>query len=80
MQIIKEKILKRISELKEISIDGNSLQSSEELFVGTLSIATSVYGINSPQLRYLIDLRDKVANSKYMEGEKYLALYHATMG
>ncbi|WP_156469985.1 hypothetical protein [Leptospira alstonii] len=80
MQIIKEKILKRISELKEISIDGNTLQSSEELFIGTLSIATTVYGTNSPQLRYLIDLRDKVANSKYMENEKYLALYHATMG
>jgi uncharacterized protein YutE (UPF0331/DUF86 family) len=79
--MIKEKILKRISELKKIELSlNNLLESSEELFVGTLSLSTIVYGKNSTQVKYLIDMRDKIAESKYNETSKYSALFQSSKG
>lgn len=79
--MIKEKILNRISELKSIELTlNNLLQSSEELFVGTLSVSTIVYGKNSTQVKYLIDMRDKIANSGYNENSKYSALFQSSKG
>ncbi|TGK82978.1 hypothetical protein EHQ24_08115 [Leptospira noumeaensis] len=77
----KEKILNRISELKNIEFAKQSLlKNAEELFAGTLSIATVVYGRNSTQVAYLIDMRNKVANSKYDENSKYSVLFQSTLG
>lgn len=81
MQFNKDKILQRIQELKSIQKENkNLLVVAEELFIGALGIANLVYGNNSPQVTYLSEMRDKIANSKYNENSKYDALYLSTIG
>ncbi|EMJ98769.1 MULTISPECIES: hypothetical protein [unclassified Leptospira] len=80
MKSFKERILKRIEQLKLISGTQNIYQATEELYTGTLSLASMVYGVNSPQFASLKDIRNTIAGSKYNENAKFEVIFHTVLG